>query len=72
VTGILTVHGVSKPVTLNVKLNKLGVNPITEKEAAGFSAETTLSRADFNMNTLEPGLGDEIKLNIEAEGQMSE
>jgi polyisoprenoid-binding protein YceI len=72
VTGVLTVHGVSKPVTLNVKLNKIGVNPITEKDAAGFTAETTISRADFNMNTLEPGLGDEVKLNIEAEGQLSQ
>jgi polyisoprenoid-binding protein YceI len=71
VTGMLTVHGVTKPVTLDVKLNKIGINPITEKKAAGFSAHTTINRADFNMDTLSPGLGDEVKIDIEAEGQLS-
>jgi polyisoprenoid-binding protein YceI len=71
VTGMLTVHGVTKPVTLDVKLNKIGINPITEKKAAGFSAHTTINRADFNMDTLSPGVGDEVKIDIEAEGQLS-
>jgi polyisoprenoid-binding protein YceI len=72
VTGQLTVHGVTKPVTLSVKLNKMGINPITEKEAVGFTAATTISRADFEMNTLEPGLGDTVRIDIEAEGQLSQ
>ncbi len=67
VHGILTVHGVSKPVTLDVTLNKSGVNPIHEKQTVGFTASTKLKRSDFNMNTLLPGLGDEVKINIEAE-----
>jgi polyisoprenoid-binding protein YceI len=67
VSGILTVHGVSKPITLIVKLNKVGVNPITEKKTAGFTASTTLKRSDYNISTLLPGLGDEVKINIEAE-----
>jgi polyisoprenoid-binding protein YceI len=71
VTGILTLHGVSKPVTLNVKLNKIGTNPITDKKAVGFSATTTIKRSDFGMETLLPALGDEVKINIEAEGQMA-
>jgi polyisoprenoid-binding protein YceI len=71
VTGVLTLHGVSKPVTLNVKLNKIGTNPITEKKAIGFSATTELKRSDFGMETLLPALGNEIKLNIEAEGELA-
>lgn len=71
VKGMLTVHGVTKPVTLDVKLNKIGVNPITEKQAIGFSAKTDIRRSEFGMDTLEPGLGDEIKINIEAEGQLA-
>lgn len=67
VHGILTMHGISKPVTLDVKLNKMGVNPISNKEAAGFSATTTLKRSDFGINTLLPGLADDVKINIEAE-----
>ncbi len=67
VEGILTVHGVSKPITLNVKLNKMGINPISNKEAVGFTASTTLKRSDFGISTLLPGLGDEVKIDIEAE-----
>lgn len=67
VQGILTVHGISKPITLNVKLNKMGINPISNKEAVGFTASTTLKRSDFGISTLLPGLGDEVKIDIEAE-----
>jgi len=67
VIGILTVHGISKPVILNVKLNHAGVSPITEKMTVGFSANTKLKRSDFGINTLLPGLSDEVKIDIEVE-----
>src|SRR6185437_16449633 len=67
VHGILTVHGVSKPIILNVKLNKMGISPITNKETVGFTATTNLKRSDFGISTLLPGLGDEVQINIEAE-----
>lgn len=67
VSGILTVHGVSKPVTLDVTLNKMGENPITNKMSVGFSAVTKIKRSDFGVTTLLPELGDEVKINIEAE-----
>lgn len=66
VHGELTLHGVTKPVTLNVSLNKVGVSPVTDKMTAGFSATTNIKRSDFGMNSL-PGLGDDVKLTIEAE-----
>jgi polyisoprenoid-binding protein YceI len=65
--GTLTLHGVSKPVTLKVKLNKKGINPINNKLTYGFTASTTLKRSDFGMKELLPGLGNEVKLDIEAE-----
>lgn len=67
VIGILTVHGVSKPVTLDVKLNKMGENPISNKMSVGFSATTKIKRSDFGIVTFLPQLGDEVKINIEAE-----
>ena len=67
VYGTLTVHGVSKPVMLNVKLNKIDNNPFTDKRTAGFTATTTLKRSDFGMTTLLPSLGDEVTLSIESE-----
>jgi polyisoprenoid-binding protein YceI len=65
--GTLTLHGVSKPVTLNVKLNKSGVSPITNKKTAGFTATADLKRSDFGITKYLPGLGDKVKLNIEVE-----
>ena len=70
VFGVLKMHGISKPIVLNVKLNKIGLNIITNKKTAGFSATLTLKRSDFNLTTLLPGLSDEVKLNIEAEATL--
>lgn len=66
VTGNLTLHGVTKPVTLAVKLNKIGEN-IFKKHTAGFSATGTLKRSDFGITMYLPGLGDDVSLNIQAE-----
>jgi polyisoprenoid-binding protein YceI len=71
VHGMLTVHGVTKPITLDVTLNKVGVNPITSKKTAGFTAKGKMKRSDFDMTTLLPGLGDDVKLDIEAEGEVN-
>lgn len=67
VRGILTLHGVSKPVILNVKLNKIGLSPVTTKYTAGFSASTTIKRSDFGISTLIPGVSDDVAIDIEAE-----
>jgi len=67
VFGTLSLHGVSKPVVLDVKLNKIGMSPIKNKKTARFSATTQLKRSDFDINAYLPGLGDEVKINIEAE-----
>jgi polyisoprenoid-binding protein YceI len=67
VTGDLTIHGVTKPVVLNVKLNKEGVNPMMNKKAVGFTATGTINRSDFGMNKYVPMVSDQIDLYIEAE-----
>jgi polyisoprenoid-binding protein YceI len=67
VHGTLTLHGVSKPIRLNVKLNKMGINPINNKFTAGFTASTKFKRSDFGLKALLPGLGDEVTLDIESE-----
>ncbi len=67
VDGNLTLHGVTKPVTLMVTLNKIGENPINKKKTAGFSATTTLKRSDFGINYAIPGVSDEVKIAIETE-----
>jgi len=70
VSGVLTLHGVAKPVTLDVKLNKIGEN-MMKKKTAGFSLTTTLKRSDFGMNAYLPALGDEVKIGIESETNLA-
>lgn len=69
VTGNLDLHGVVKPVTLDVKLNQLGEN-MFKKKTAGFSATTALKRSDFGIKTYLPALGDDVKISIELEANL--
>ncbi len=67
VHGMLTLHGVTKPVVLDVTFNQEGKNPINDKETVGFSAKTTLKRSDFNITAFLPKVGDDVTIDIEAE-----
>lgn len=67
VTGNLTLHGVTRPVTLDVTLNKLGENPLKKKQEAGFSATAKLKRSDFGITTFLPSIGDEVEVILEVE-----
>lgn len=67
VKGMLTVHGVTQPITLSITLNKIGKNPINDKMTIGFSGITKLKRSDFGIKTLLPDLGDDVTLEINAE-----
>ncbi|WP_158702937.1 YceI family protein [Allosphingosinicella vermicomposti] len=67
VTGDLNLHGVTKPVTLAVTLNKAADGPMTKIYTAGFSAEGTIDRTQFGMNTYAPALGSDVKLLISGE-----
>jgi len=67
VTGDLTLHGVTQPVTLHVKLNQLARHPLTFKRTAGFSATGTLSRRAFGIDKWAKVVGDEVKLILEVE-----
>jgi polyisoprenoid-binding protein YceI len=71
VTGDLTLHGVTKPVTLDVKLNKIGEN-MMKRKTAGFSATLVLKRSDFGMTTYLPNLGDDITIGVETEANLKQ
>jgi polyisoprenoid-binding protein YceI len=72
VEGVLTLHGVSKAVTLDVKINKTGFNPITEKKTVGFAAHTQILRSDYGIVTLLPEIGDPVIIDIDAEAGLEE
>ena len=65
ITGNLTLHGVTKPVTLDAKFYGAGDNPRSKKLNVGFSATTKFKRSDFGIN-YGPTVGDEIDLHIHA------
>jgi len=66
VTGNLTFHGVTRPITLAVKFNGAGVNPLDKKYTAGFDVSGELNRSDYSQNTDVPMIGDDVKLIISA------
>lgn len=66
-TGNLTIHGVTQPVTLDVTFNGFARDPLTKKDTLGFSAEGHFSRAKFGLATWYPAVGDDIHVRIQAE-----
>jgi polyisoprenoid-binding protein YceI len=70
VTGDLTVHGVTKPVTLDATLNKSGEHPMMKVQTVGFDAIATLKRSDFGVGAYVPNVSDEIKVRITTEASV--
>ena len=64
VMGNLTLHGVTKPVTLDATVVKIGTNPRSNLPTVGFDATTTLKRSDFGLGKYVPQVGDEIQMRI--------
>lgn len=68
-TGNLTIHGVTKPVTFLVTQNEHKVNPMNERDTLGYSATATIKRSDFGVGAYVPAVSDEVALNIELEAR---
>jgi polyisoprenoid-binding protein YceI len=67
ITGDLTLHGVTKPVTLDTTFNGAGVNPVSKAYVVGFNATGTVKRSEFGILTYVPVVGDDVTLTISAE-----
>jgi polyisoprenoid-binding protein YceI len=68
VTGELNLHGITRPVTLDVTILKVGSNPRTQLSTVGFAASTTLKRSDFGLGAYVPQVSDEIQMQITSQG----
>ena len=67
VSGDLTLHGVTKPVTLKASFNRGAVFPMNQKYMIGFEVTGSLKRSDFGVSKyVQFGLADEVKLIISA------
>lgn len=67
VTGDLTIKDVTRPVVLDVTLNKAAEHPMKKVPAIGFDATATLKRSDFGLGRFAPMVSDEVALRITTE-----
>ena len=66
--GELTLRGVTRPLCLDVVLNKVARYPLPPfRRTIGFSATAMLKRSEYGMTNWESLVGDDIELRIEAE-----
>jgi polyisoprenoid-binding protein YceI len=68
VNGELTLHGVTKPVTLQINSFKCIQHPMLKREVCGADASATFNRADFGVDYgIKMGFKPEVKLAIQVE-----
>ena len=69
VAGTLTLHGVTKPVTLTINSFKCIEHPMLKKQVCGADASGTFNRADFGVNYGQQyGFKQDVLLRIQVEG----
>lgn len=68
VCGELILHGVTRPLCMDVTVNAVERHPMPPfRQTAGFSATATLRRSDYGVDGWASMIGDEVELRIEAE-----
>ena len=67
IEGLLTIKGVTKPVTLTVTSFQAMPHPMLKKPAIGANAFTVIKRSEFNAGKYAPYVGDEVRIDIAIE-----
>ena len=69
IVGELTLHGVTRPVTLSINSFKCFEHPMLKKEVCGADATGSFNRADFGVNYGQQyGFKQDVLLRIQVEG----
>jgi polyisoprenoid-binding protein YceI len=67
--GVLTLHGITKPVTLTINSFKCIEHPMLKKQVCGADASGSFNRADFGVNYGQQyGFKQDVLLRIQVEG----
>ncbi len=68
-SGDLTIHGVTKSVTLDLLYKGSVENPMSKKQTAGFQLTGTIKRSDFNVGPGFPAavISDEVRIKADGE-----
>jgi polyisoprenoid-binding protein YceI len=64
ISGNLSMHGVTKLVTLDGKINRITIDAETKTNKAGFDASVTLRRSDFGVDKYLPAVAEEVLVRI--------
>jgi len=67
ITGDLTLHGMTNPVTLSLKGGKMTEFP-RGTHRTGYSTDLVLKRSNYGMNTMVGPIGDDVHVSISFEG----
>ncbi len=65
--GSLTLHGVSKPVTVSVQQLRCAEHPMLKREVCGAELSTRIKRSDFGLNAFSSVVGDDVDITIQVE-----
>jgi polyisoprenoid-binding protein YceI len=66
IDGMLTLHGVTRPVALDARFVGAGLNPLSKAYTIGFNATATIRRSDYGVKMDVPLVGDETAIRISA------
>jgi polyisoprenoid-binding protein YceI len=66
VTGNLTLHGVTRPVTLKATFKAAAINPMKKVYTLGFNATGTIKRTEFGVSKYAPLVSDDTQIAITA------
>ena len=68
-TGDLSLHGVTKPVTMNVLYRGTVENPMSKKPTSGFQVTGTIRRSDFGIGEKFPApmISDDVQIKADGE-----
>jgi polyisoprenoid-binding protein YceI len=68
-SGDLTLHGITKPVTMDLWYRGTNVDAKTKKSTSGFQLTGVIKRSDFNIGPKFPApvLSDEVKIKADGE-----
>lgn len=67
IKGLLTLHGITRLVTMAATLNKYGDNPVLHTATIGFNAVLTIRRSRFGLGQGIPLAGDKVQIHVTAE-----
>ena len=72
VDGMLTIRGVANPVSLDVRMSRTTVHPMTGRQTAGFVASGHVNRSDYGLTVGLPAIADQVDFTIYAQGYLAQ